>query len=152
MLCWNRLAGNRLRLTSSCLRTRKENGPDSAGPLNPTGQRGSNARPSHCERDISEGGYAASDCITLRGTLPWRIDDRVFALHGDSLTHAFSRAYMQAGIAGLCFHNVHHEAVSRLFERGLNPMQVAAISGHRTLQMHKRYTHLRAENLALLLA
>jgi site-specific recombinase XerD len=46
---------------------------------------------------------------------------------------------------------VRHEAVSRLFERGLNPMQVAAISGHKTLQMLKRYTHLRAEDLVALL-
>jgi hypothetical protein len=30
-------------------------------------------------------------------------------------------------------------------------MQVAAITGHRTLQMLKRYTHLRAEDLANLL-
>ena len=27
-------------------------------------------------------------------------------------------------------------------------MEVAAISGHRTLQMLKRYTHLKAEDLA----
>ena len=35
----------------------------------------------------------------------------------------------------------------RLFEKGLNPMQVAAITGHKTLQMLKRYTHLRAQDL-----
>ena len=32
-------------------------------------------------------------------------------------------------------------------EKGLNPMEVAAITGHKTLQMLKRYTHLRAEDL-----
>ena len=37
-------------------------------------------------------------------------------------------------------------------EHGLNPPQVsAAITGHKTLQMLKRYTHLRAEDLARLL-
>lgn len=30
-------------------------------------------------------------------------------------------------------------------------MQVAAITGHKTLQMLKRYTHLRAEDLVELL-
>ncbi|MGR2914322.1 tyrosine-type recombinase/integrase [Acidithiobacillus ferrivorans] len=44
--------------------------------------------------------------------------------------------------------HLRHEAASRLFEKGLNPMQVAAITGHKTLQMLKRYTHLRAEDLA----
>jgi hypothetical protein len=33
----------------------------------------------------------------------------------------------------------------------LNHMQVAAITGHKTLQMLKRYTHLRAEDLAKML-
>lgn len=46
------------------------------------------------------------------------------------------------------FHNLRHEATSRLFERGFNVMEVAAITGHKTLQMLKRYTHLRAEDLA----
>lgn len=41
-----------------------------------------------------------------------------------------------------------HEATSRLFEKRLNVMEVAAITGHKTLDMLKRYTHLRAEDLA----
>ncbi|WP_319025869.1 tyrosine-type recombinase/integrase [Acidithiobacillus ferriphilus] len=51
----------------------------------------------------------------------------------------------------LRFHDLRHEATSRLFEKGLNLMQVAAITGHKTLQMLKRYTHLRVEDLAKLL-
>jgi len=46
------------------------------------------------------------------------------------------------------FHDLRHEATSRLFEQGFNPMEVATITGHKTLQMLKRYTHLRAEDLA----
>ena len=49
----------------------------------------------------------------------------------------------------LRFHDLRHEATSRLFERGVfDSMEVAAITGHKTLQMLKRYTHLRAEDLA----
>ena len=33
------------------------------------------------------------------------------------------------------------------FEHGLNPMEVAAITGRKILQMLKRYTHLRVEDL-----
>ncbi len=51
-------------------------------------------------------------------------------------------------LANVHFHDLRHEAVSRLFELGLNPMEVASISGHRTLQMLKRYTHLKASELA----
>ena len=51
------------------------------------------------------------------------------------------------GIRDLCFHDLRHEATSRFFERGLNPMEVASITGHKTLHMLKRYTHLRAVDL-----
>jgi integrase len=53
----------------------------------------------------------------------------------------------QARIEELTFHDLRQKATSRLFEKGLNPMEVAAITGHKTLQMLKRYTHLRAEDL-----
>lgn len=52
----------------------------------------------------------------------------------------------------LRFHDLRHEAISRLFEKGLNQFQVAAISGHKTLQMLKRYTHIRAADLVRLVA
>lgn len=51
-------------------------------------------------------------------------------------------------LVDLHFHDLRHEAVSRLFEKGLNMMEAASVSGHKTLQMLKRYTHLNAENLA----
>lgn len=70
----------------------------------------------------------------------------------DSLENAWRRAVGAAGIKDLRFHDLRHEGVSRLFERGLNPMEVASISGHKTLQMLKRYTHLRATDLVRKLA
>ena len=79
--------------------------------------------------------------------LPRRLDGRVWGMRPDSISQAFERVCGAAGIEGLTFHDLRHEATSRLFEKGLNPMQVAAITGHKTLQMLKRYTHLRAEDL-----
>jgi integrase len=51
------------------------------------------------------------------------------------------------GIADLRFHDLRHEAVSRLVEAGLSDQEVASISGHKSMQMLRRYTHLRAEDL-----
>ncbi len=51
------------------------------------------------------------------------------------------------GIKGLRFHDLRHEAISRLVEAGLGDLEVASISGHKSMQMLKRYTHLRAEDL-----
>ena len=60
---------------------------------------------------------------------------------------AWFKALQSAKINGLRFHDLRHEAVSRLVEAGLNDQEVAAISGHKSMQMLKRYTHLRAEDL-----
>ncbi|GAB6043895.1 tyrosine-type recombinase/integrase [Endothiovibrio diazotrophicus] len=67
----------------------------------------------------------------------------------DVITSKFRRLCKKAGVAGLRFHDLRHEATSRFFERGLNMMEVAAITGHKDLEMLKRYTHLRAEDLAV---
>lgn len=48
----------------------------------------------------------------------------------------------------LRFHDLRHEATSRLVEKGLEILEVAAITGHKDLRMLKRYTHLKAEDLA----
>ena len=53
----------------------------------------------------------------------------------------------KAGLRDLRFHDLRHEAVSRFVEAGLSDQEVSAISGHRSMQMLKRYTHLRAEDL-----
>ena len=51
------------------------------------------------------------------------------------------------GMQYLHFHDLRHEAVSRLVEAGLSDQEVASISGHKSMQMLRRYTHLRAEDL-----
>ena len=53
-----------------------------------------------------------------------------------------------AGIEDLRFHDLRHDATTRLFEKGLNIMEVASITGHKDLRMLRCYTHLKAEDLA----
>jgi integrase len=50
-------------------------------------------------------------------------------------------------LADFRFHDLRHEATSRLFEQGLNAIEVALITGHKTMQMLKRYAHLEARKL-----
>lgn len=71
----------------------------------------------------------------------------VFPMTAGALEQAWRRLLMRTGIKGLRFHDLRHEGVSRLFERGLNIMEVSAISGHKELRMLKRYTHLSADDL-----
>lgn len=76
--------------------------------------------------------------------LPRRLDGLVVGLAPDGLTQAWARACETAGIVGLRLHDVRHEAISRLFERGWSVAEVAAVSGHKTWTQLRRYTQLRA--------
>lgn len=57
------------------------------------------------------------------------------------------RTVRVGGIDSLPFHNLRHKGVSRLVEVCLGHQEFAAISGHKSMQMLRRYTHLRAEDL-----
>jgi len=97
-----------------------------------------------------------------------RTSGRVLSVSGpDSLTKAFSRAAKRAReiyerhcsengemdpdpnfLVGIRLHDLRHEATSRFFEIGLNVMEAASVTGHKDLRMLRRYTHLRATDLA----
>ena len=61
--------------------------------------------------------------------------------------HAWPAAKRAAGLEDFRFHELRHEAVSRFVEAGLSDQEVSAISGHKSMQRLKRYTHLCAEDL-----
>lgn len=105
--------------------------------------------------------------ITIFEGLPRRIDRAVFCVTGPSISQAWARAVERARkayrkkcidggmepkqgyLTDLHFHDLRHEATSRLFERGIfGTMEVASITGHKTLQMLSRYTHMNAALLA----
>ncbi|MDA8377914.1 MAG: tyrosine-type recombinase/integrase [Planctomycetia bacterium] len=88
----------------------------------------------------------SSRAIAVLKALPRNINGKVFP--GADVSHSFAAACKRAAIDDLRFHDLRHEATSRLFEKGFNPMEVSTITGHKTLQVLKRYTHLRAEDLA----
>jgi integrase len=72
-----------------------------------------------------------------------RTDREIFPYTTDAISANFTRACQLLGIEDLVFHDLRHEAASRLFEMGLNIPHVAAVTGHRSWQSLKRYTHLR---------
>ena len=77
-----------------------------------------------------------------------RVGSTVFIVSANALRLAWERLRRRAGVSGLRFHDLRHEAVSRFFEKGLNMPEVAAISGHRDARMLMRYTHPKAEAIA----
>lgn len=71
----------------------------------------------------------------------------VFPMTAGALAQAWRRLLARSNVKELRFHDLRHEGVSRLFERGLNMIEVSSISGHNELRMLKRYTHLSADDL-----
>lgn len=91
--------------------------------------------------------------VSILGALPRGITGDVFPGYTrNAVKKAFVRARQRADIHDLRFHDLRHEATTRFFEMGLNIMEVAAITGHKDIRMLSRYTHLRAEDIALKLA
>lgn len=76
-------------------------------------------------------------------------ESRVFSTTASGLQQSWERAVKRSGLQDLHFHDLRHEAISRFFERGLSVPEVALISGHKTPSMLFRYTHLKAEAVAL---
>ena len=74
-------------------------------------------------------------------------DPKLFSMSAPMFRHEIHKYRVKLDMEDWRFHDLRHEATSRLFERGLNVMEVALVTGHQDLRMLKRYTHLRAEDL-----
>jgi integrase len=73
--------------------------------------------------------------------------ERIFPYRPQSVTQAFCRAVAECGIDDLRFHDLRHDAVSRMFEYGYTIEQVALLSGHSSWEHLKRYTQINPETL-----
>lgn len=80
--------------------------------------------------------------------LPRHISGQVFPVTGEAVKKAFTRAVERAGLGDLHFHDLRHEATSRIAEKLDNVLELSAVTGHKTLTMLKRYYHPRAKDLA----
>ncbi|MHB0920947.1 MAG: tyrosine-type recombinase/integrase [Thiomonas delicata] len=112
----------------------------------------------------------SSAAVAALQALPRRIDGKVFHWKPNHENGSFEKVWQRnlararvlyrkdcenaakkpdsAFLTDLRFHDLRHEATSRLFEKGLGVMDVASMTGHKTLEMLKRYTHIEAKKLA----
>ncbi|TAA26584.1 site-specific integrase [Pseudoxanthomonas winnipegensis] len=74
-------------------------------------------------------------------------EDRIFPYKPSSVGTAFTRACAKLAIIDLHFHDLRHEATSRLFEAGYDIPEVASVTLHSSWNELKRYTQLRPESL-----
>ncbi len=107
------------------------------------------------------------EAVRILSGIPRRIDGQVWGLEDQSVTRAFERAVSRARavykkeceekkgnpdpsfLVDITFHDLRHEATSRFFELGFDATKVKEITGHKTYSMLSRYTHLKAEDIAI---
>lgn len=90
--------------------------------------------------------------VQVLAALPRDLKGYVFPVPIPTVHSAFKRACERASIKDLRWHDLRHEGVSRLHELGLSTVEVASISGHKTLACLARYSHMKVERLAAKLA
>jgi integrase len=91
------------------------------------------------------------DAVAILSALSKDESGKVFPMSLVTLRIQFERVclfakkqYTESGtnpFDDLRFHDLRHEALSRLSDTGLNVIELSHISGHRTLAMLKRYVH-----------
>lgn len=103
--------------------------------------------------------------MRLLSQLSQKQDGRLFDVTAEAMSRAWARAVARARkdyeaqggdsdewLVNLHFHDLRHERISRLAEVGLGTLELSAISGHKSLSMLKRYTHISPEFLGAKLA
>ena len=98
----------------------------------------------HPRKKIDTWVYLPDEAWTVIQRQP-RVDGepRIFPFAGKSIGSAFTRACKLLSIKDLRFHDLRHECASWSFETGLDVVRVARITGHKSWESLRRYTHLQ---------
>lgn len=78
-----------------------------------------------------------------------KVVDRIFPYKSKSIGNSFTKACQMLGIDDLHFHDLRHEATSRLFEAGYSIPEVAQFTLHRSWKDLQRYANLRPAAVVL---
>lgn len=87
-------------------------------------------------------------CVSMLKQLPKSDSGFVFPITAMSLKLAYRRAVERSGIDHITFHDLRHDALTRLAKMGLNILELRSISGHASTDMLQRYVSIDAEELA----
>ncbi len=90
----------------------------------------------------------SSKAIQILKSLPRSITGEVFPIKPEAVAAAFIKATRRAGVKDFHFHDLRHTAITHLATKLPNLIELAAVSGHKSLTMLKRYYHPTAKELA----
>lgn len=86
--------------------------------------------------------------VQVLAGLPRHISGAVFPVKFFTLDAAFKRGVRRAGLDGVRFHDLRRTAITRMAEKLPNVIELAAVSGHKSLMVLKRYYRPTAMELA----
>jgi len=84
--------------------------------------------------------------IEVLKSLNSNITEKAFPLKPNTVSMIFLRITRRTGLIDVHFHDLRHTAITRLSKK-FNILELATISGHKSLKMLQRYTHIKAEDL-----
>lgn len=90
----------------------------------------------------------SSAAVKVLAELPRHISGVVFPVKAFTLDAAFKRGLLRAGLRDVRFHDLRRTAITRMAEKLPNVIELAAVSGHKSLMVLKRYYRPTASELA----
>ena len=90
----------------------------------------------------------SSVAVQVLAELPQHISGVVIPVKYFTLEAAFKRGVRRSGLDGVRFHDLRRTAITRMAEKLPNVIELAAVSGHKSLMVLKRYYRPTATDLA----
>jgi integrase len=90
------------------------------------------------------------ELISMLHSIPRTINGRVFSMNGNPLSDikkSFRAACKRAGIADMTFHDLRHTCINNWRLQGHDFFRIMAASGHKTMEVFKRYNTITEEEL-----
>jgi integrase len=91
----------------------------------------------------------STSAVQTLTTMPRSICGAVFPITACALAANFDKAVERAKLPDLHFHDLRHTAITHMATKLPNLIELAAVSGHKSLKMLQRYYHPRSEDLAI---
>ena len=91
----------------------------------------------------------STSAVQTLKAMPRSICGAVFPITACALAANFDKAVERAKLPDLHFHDLRHTAITHMATKLPNLIELAAVSGHKSLKMLQRYYHPRSEDLAI---
>jgi len=91
----------------------------------------------------------SSGALDILEKLPRHLSGAVFPMNAPALNGAFKRGLSRTGLEDIRFHDLRRTAITKMAEKLPNVIELAAVSGHKSLMVLKQYYRPSASDLAL---